>query len=633
MKERVKIFLFHFLCLIGLEGVFELVIFDHYMRTTIFSILLFILPICLFISILTQSFKKRINFILGILFYSFLGFWFSLELIFKRAFQVFFSISLFKLSDQVLAFGSETILSIIKNLPYVLLFFVPLILFIYFKEQLIPKRMKSKELLICLIVFILSFIPFQVYIHTFDEKSITYRLLNKINDSRQNIQNFGVLNATWLDISRAVYGFEEEIVVVVPPTKEDPEEIFEYDANILNIHFDKGNDPVINKFMKNDPGTKKNRYTGIFKGKNIIYITAESFHSSGVSSELTPTLYKLVHTGFVFENFYLPNNLSTIGGEFHSITGLYADDSILSQWREGKNVFPMGLANMFKNEGYNTFAYHNNNYTFQDRHNYLKSQGFDNFLGCNNGLENRMNCKLWPSSDIEMIDATTSDYINKDTPFLAYYMTVSGHFGYKKADNSMVSKNWDLVKDLPYNEETKGYLATQIELDRALELLIHRLEENGKLDDTVIVLLADHYPYGLGDENIEKLVGHPLDSVELHHSNLILWNSKLKTNKIEKVCMNIDVIPTIYNLFGLEYDSRLFMGKDIFSTTEGLAILGDRSWVTSQGTYYTSTGKFVSKNDEVDQNYIKNTNQMVYNCLNISRRMIESDYYQILKKK
>ena len=636
MRKNIKFFLFHFLCLLWLEGLFEIINFDNYMRTTVFSILFFILPVSIFITILTQIFSKKTNSIIGMIIYGILGFWFSLELIFNQTFQVFFSISLFGLADQAVAFGGETILAILKNLPYVILFFIPLGFFILFKDKLISKRISDKRLLnkqwlVCILVFILSLMPYQIYTRLLDEDSVTYRLLNKINDNMQNIQNLGVLNAAWLDVSRTITGFEEEIVVVVPPQDEGSDEIFEYDPNILDIDFEKGNNSVINKYMTQDTGTKKNRYTGIFKGKNIIYITAESFHMSGVSEELTPTLYKLINSGFVFENFYVPNNLSTIGGEFHSITGLYADHAILSKWRSGTNYFPMGLANMFKAEDYNVFAYHNNSYTFQDRDKYLKSQGFDKFFACYNGLEKKINCKPWPQSDVEMIDKTTSDYMDSSNPFLAYYMTVSGHFGYARNDNSITNKHWDLVKDLPYNEETRGYIATQIELDRALELLINRLEEKGILDDTVIVLQADHYPYGLGDENVETLVGHSLDSVELHHTNLIIWNSKVKTQKIDKVCMNIDVLPTVYNLFGLDYDSRLFMGKDIFSSTEGIAILKDRSWVTSQGTYYASSNKFVPKNGKVDQNYINNINQIVNNRLNISKRIIESDYYKILK--
>ena len=636
MKKNIRIILFHFLCLIWLEGLFEFINFDNYMRETILSIILFILPISLFISIFTHLFSKRINLIIGILIYGILGFWFSLEFIFKNVFQVFFSISLFTLTDQLMAFGGETILTIIKNLPFVILFFIPLILFIIFKDKLIcrhidNKHIMIKQLLVSVLVFILSIMPYQIYTRLLDVNSTTYNLLNKINDNVQNIQCLGVLNATWLDVSRTINGFEEEISVVIPPQEENPDEIFEYDYNILDIDFEKGNDSVINKYMLEDPGTKKNLYTGIFEGKNIIYITAESFHASAVSEELTPTLYKLIHSGFDFENFYVPNNLSTIGGEFQAITGLYANYNILSKWREGTNTFPMGLGNMFKNEGYDVYAYHNNSYTFQDRNKYLKSQGFDNFVACYNGLETKINCNMWPQSDVEMIDETMDDYINNSNPFLAYYMSVSGHFRYTKDSNSIVRKHWDLVKDLPYNEEIKGYIATQIELDKALELLITRLDEKGILDDTVIVLLADHYPYGLGDENVETLMGHSLDSVELHHTNLIIWNSKLKTRKIDKVCMSLDVLPTVYNLFGLEYDSRFFMGKDIFSTIEGLAILNDRSWVTSIGTYYASSAKFVSTNNESNQNYIKNTNQIVNNRLNISKRIIESNYYQILK--
>ena len=442
MRKNIKVFLFHLWCLIWLEGIFEIIIFEHYMRSTILSILFFILPVSIFISILTQLFSRKANTIIGIIIYSILGFWFSLEFIFKNTFQVFFSISLFGLTDQVIAFGGETLLTILKNLPFVILFFIPLLLFILFKNKLVCKRVLKKQLLASVLTFVLSLLPFQIYICLLDEESTTYQLLNKINDNMQNVQNLGVLNATLLDVSRTIVGFEEEIINVIPQQEEDSDEIFEYDYNALDIDFENGNDSVINKYMLQDTGTKKNRYTGIFEGRNIIYITAESFHMSGVSEELTPTLYKLVNSGFVFENFYVPNNLSTIGGEFQSLTGLYANYNVLGKWREGTNYFPMGLANMFKNENYNVFAYHNNNYTFQDRNKYLKSQGFDQYFACYNGLESKINCKRWPQSDIEMIDQTTSDYMDSSTPFLAYYMSVSGHFSYKKADNSIVSKNW-----------------------------------------------------------------------------------------------------------------------------------------------------------------------------------------------
>jgi phosphoglycerol transferase MdoB-like AlkP superfamily enzyme len=120
----------------------------------------------------------------------------------------------------------------------------------------------------------------------------------------------------------------------------------------------------------------------MFDGMNLIFVVAESFNEIAVSEELTPTLYKMVNNGFNFKNYYTSNNLSTIGGEFQALTGLYADNSLLSSWRGGEAYFPYGLGTMFKNDGYKTYAYHNNSAYFQDRNVYLKSQGFNNFKGC-----------------------------------------------------------------------------------------------------------------------------------------------------------------------------------------------------------------------------------------------------------
>lgn len=256
--------------------------------------------------------------------------------------------------------------------------------------------------------------------------------------------------------------------------------------------------------------------------------------------------------------------------------------------------------------------------------------GFDNFKACYNGLEKLINCKQWPESDVEMIEQTASDYLDNDK-FMAYYMTVSGHFEYNWG-NKMSKKHYEEVKDLPYSEPVKAYLATQIELDKALELLINKLEEKGKLDDTVIVLLCDHYPYGLKIEEINEVSNYQRDTVvEVNSNNLIIWNNKIKKTTVDKVAMSIDVIPTVYNLFGLKYDSRLFMGKDIFSDSEGIAFFKNRSWVTEKGTYLTSGNKMINNSEEVSEDYIKNISNIVANRMNMSRLIVKTNYYNVLK--
>jgi phosphoglycerol transferase MdoB-like AlkP superfamily enzyme len=164
---------------------------------------------------------------------------------------------------------------------------------------------------------------------------------------------------------------------------------------------------------------------------------------------------------------------------------------------------------------------------------------------------------------------------------------------------------------------------------KALELLISRLKEKGKLEETVIVLLADHYPYKLDINQINEASSYKRDAVvEVNHNSLIIWNSEITPTTIDKVCMSIDVIPTVYNLFNIPYDSRLIMGKDIFSTTEGIAIMKNRSWVTNKGTYYSSSKKFVPTGEPVSEDYISLINQIVSNRLSISKMIVSNNYYK-----
>ena len=140
-----------------------------------------------------------------------------------------------------------------------------------------------------------------------------------------------------------------------------------------------------------------------------------------------------------------------------------------------------------------------------------------------NGLEIT---ESWPESDLEMIDVTTGEYMNEE-PFHAYYMTVSGHLEYNFQGNAMAAKNQALVEDAPYSEHVRAYLACQIELDRALELLLERLEEAGVADNTVIALTADHYPYGLTPEEQSELAGHTLEeNFELYRNACILYEKR-----------------------------------------------------------------------------------------------------------
>ena len=651
LKRIFKKFFIWLFLLIFLEGSFTLIMKNSFSKESIINILFYTIISSSFLSIITGIFNSKINRINTSIILFILGILFSVQCVFYKVFKVYFSLFNLGLSDQVKSFFGDAVKFTLDNIIYILIFFIPFVFYLFYSRK--NKFYKNDLKCYCTygLIFIISIISFYFYIPT--TKHIVngaYDVYNNVNEVSLNIPKLGVLNTYSIDLYRMIFGFNTDIKNVNidedihkdeknknnEKSKEKKEEKKEYGYNTVELNLSKetSNNEIkqINEYISNEKGTKKNEYTGMFKDYNLVYITAESFDEIGVSEELTPTLYKLINSGLVFDNFYTPNNLSTIGGEFQALTGLFPDSSILRTWRNGNNYFPYGLGTIYKGLGYNTYAYHNNNYAFQDRHKYLASQGFDNYLGCFNGLEKRINCKIWPQSDIEMVEKTIPDYISSEAPFLAYYMTVSGHFAYTFNDNFIASKNRNLVKDLNLGEAAKAYVATQIELDRALEKLLNELELAGKLDKTVIVLQADHYPYELDLNSINSLSTFTRDeNVGINHNALIIWNNGLKNKHISKPCMSTDVLPTVYNLFGIDYDSRLFTGTDILSNSFGIAIMKNHSWVTEAGTYYSNTNEFKA-NIEVAEDYVRNVNNLVNNRLNISKLIIKDDYYNYLFK-
>ena len=371
----------------------------------------------------------------------------------------------------------------------------------------------------------------------------------------------------------------------------------------------------MNNYIKNQVPTYTNEYTGMFKGKNLIYIMAESFDGYFVDKELTPTLYKMIHDGFYFKNYYTPTNLSTIGGEFSLLTGLLPDLAVLNnQWNGNynnnghHNYYPYGLGNLFKDLDYDVYAYHDYFYNFQNRDYYLKDLGFDDYKACGNGMETRMDCSIFPASDDEMINGSIDDYINSDS-FMVYYVTVSGHAKWGFGYNAMAEKNKDLVSDLNYSDTVRAYISANLELEKAMTTLLDKLSAAGKLEDTVIVMASDHHPYFMEDEQMEELAGKELDKYSLYKNDLIIYNPSVEDVTVDKICNTIDVLPTVLNLFGIEYDSRLVVGKDILSDSDGVAIFADYSWLADNDDDYSNV---------VSNKYLVSKNIMVY------------DYYRYL---
>ena len=386
------------------------------------------------------------------------------------------------------------------------------------------------------------------------------------------------------------------------------------------------------------PPALENEYTGLFEGKNLILITAESFNYAIIDPELTPTLYRLSTKGIQFNNAFVPLwSGSTSGGELAVFCGL-AMNCEMNTYSSQKPFNTIGRQLM--NQGYFSRAYHNNDYCFYDRNKTHENLGYEKYIGMGNGLEEGVE-EVWPASDAEMIDFTLPQYIDQQ-PFSIYYMTVSAHCRYNFLGNAQSKKNQDLVQDLPYSTALKAYIACNLELEKGLTSLVAQLEEAGIADDTVIVMTADHFPYGLGtawgnDHNcLAELYGvDKYDEIERDRNTLIIWSGCLEDRDIEidaPVC-SLDILPTLSNLFGLEYDSRLTVGRDVLGTEEAIVPWPDGSWVTELGKYESSTKKFTPYVDEsqIPEGYVDRISALVRTRVNFSLSVQRCNFFTALQ--
>lgn len=654
MKRKLPLLLFYSFLIIYLELVYKSAVLNNVFSINMLTVIIFSTPFILINTLISCLFKEKINRIISVVLSIFITLIYISQYIYFEFYDSIFSIySIKEGTGQVFGeFFSAILKMVLDNIWVTLLFLPPFLLFIIFGKKIFNFERNKKASLITSGLSIVSIAICILFVQFYDSGMYSLKRLYKETHAPMiTINKVGLLSMEVLDLDRFVFGFEEKLYNINKPTdnKEEtkkPEETDEIKYNVLDIDFDKlisteENSMVksMHEYFKNVTPTKQNEYTGIFKGKNLIYITAEGFDKIAIDENLTPTLYKIVNNGFVFENYYQPLfTVSTSDGEYMFLNSLIPKEGVWSFYRSSNIYMPFGVGNVFKREGYSTVnAYHDHTYTYYNRDESHPNLGFDKYIGCGNGLEELINCKTWPESDVEMINATVDDYISSDN-FMTYYMTVSGHLNYTFTGNYISYKNKDLVKDLPYTDHVKAYLAANIELDRAIESLINKLKEKGKLDDTVIVISPDHYPYGLKTSELNEISDTDRsDKFEMFHTSLILYNSEMKENvKVTKYVSSIDVLPTIYNLFGIEYDSRLLMGRDALSDAEGLVILSDRSFINEFGSYNSITGKYTKFKEDVSNDYIEKLNHEVYQRFTMSSLLLYEkngvylDYYRKL---
>ena len=437
------------------------------------------------------------------------------------------------------------------------------------------------------------------------------------------------------------------------PIEEEPTPV-EYGWNVMDIDFDSliasAPDQTVkslHQYAASLTPSRQNEFTGLFEGKNLILITAEAFSKEVIDEEMTPALYRMANKGIVFEDYYQPAwGGSTSTGEFSVITGIVPANKIYSVKQSIGYNFYMTMGSQLMRLGYDSGAYHNGSYTFYDRNLTHTHYGYSKFIAMGNGMENGVeNC--WPESDEEMFKYIMPEYIESGNPFSLYFMTVSGHCAYSVTGNTMSRKHYDKFASTDASEVIKCYRAANYELELSMEYLINALEEAGIADDTVIVISTDHYPYGLEESAtwgttksyLPELYGfNPTANDQRDHSALIIWSGCLEDREepivVSTPTYSIDVLPTLSNLFGVEYDSRLLIGRDVFSDEEALVLWPDYSWKTEKGYFHGPSGVFwPAEGAEYDGEYVERIKSVVRNKITFSKGMLNYDYFNYIFKK
>ncbi len=460
------------------------------------------------------------------------------------------------------------------------------------------------------------------------------------------VSYFGLMTAMRLDTmnhDNSEEGGEFEPVIpekTAPPVPTPTPEII-WPKNMMNIDFtalaSKADDKLkkLDAYCATQEPTSQNKYTGLFKGKNLIMITAEAFTKEVISPELTPTLYRLSTKGFVFNDYIQPASAGTTGGEYQIIFGAMPTSGGKSFKNMATRNNYMTMGSQLNRLGYNGWAFHNNSYTFYSRNKTHVNLGYSNgFMGYGNGMEKYVT-KVWPESDLEMMEGTVPMYIDQ-APFNIYYMSVSGHNNYSVKSNAMTKKNWDRVQGLPYSDPVKSYIAANLELEDALAYLVRTLEEKGIADDTVIVLSADHFPYGLDDDSaklpyVSELYGYNVKNLmQRDHNALIMWSGCLEKEEpfvIDTPVFSLDILPTLSNLFGTEFDSRLFVGRDIFSEKAPLVYNMNYDWKTDLGTYIGKKFTPYDPNAVIPDGYVEQIKAEVRNRIRYCQLYNQTDFF------
>ena len=639
--------------------------------------LLFSLSAGSLLALLPILLPQRAGRILTVLLSFLLTLLFAAELIAKHTLQAYYPLSTLETAagNRLSDYAGVILPAIAAALPLLLLFFLPtLLLWPLFRWGLAQGQPPRRGVAIFAAAAVVFHLLGLAVVHAPWPGDLTpAKLYRSDTNFDDQVEQLGLVTMLRLDIKHMLFpakaGLDSDFdgldgldssgdgsggdtsAVEEPPVIDTSPNVMDVDLESLAANAPNEDVAWLANYFSSASPTRKNEYTGMFEGYNVIQLVIEGFSGYAIDPELTPTLYKLANEGFVFNNYYTAlHYTSTSNGECQTLLGLYPKNGNPITMKRtgvlGTNTY-FSLAQQLGREGYQVLGYHGN-YDMYGRQTSHTNLGYTwKQFGTGLDVDTTSSGEIaWPARDTQVIENSVDDYINSTEPFHVYYLTISGHMPY--ANNRIVQPYLEQVRALPYSQTTQNYMATVMEVDRALALLLEKLEEAGKLDKTLIIATGDHIPYsnaGVLEELSGRTFGSSKDLEALNESaidfdvyknTLILWSASMEEPvQVDKPCCQVDILPTVSNLLGLEYDSRMLSGRDILSDSEGLVIFTSRSWRSDRGFYnrYTQTftpAEGVTMTEEEQDQYVSTMKKLVEYKLACTPIIVENDFYNLL---
>ena len=516
---------------------------------------------------------------------------------------------------------------------------VPLVIYYSIKKVNEQTKITNKELFINLLVLVTLCSTFYgtvnlKFMQNKYQPISNKELFNYPSNPSTTVNQFGINGYLILDVKslfqkkvELTYEAPREAITVTEKHFDDTtwNKIIDEEKNSINNN--------LNNYYISRNQTIENDYTGYFEGKNLIMIMLESVNEIAINKEYFPTLYKIYSEGWSWENNYSPRNTCPTGNnEFSALTSLYSINNTCVARDYKNNTYFESMFNLFKNKGYDVSSYHDYTEQYYERSTLHKNLGSTYYGAKDLEIETSPIYGKWPS-DIDLIEKSYPIF-SSNKKYFAFLTTVTSHAPYNRS-SEYGDKYLDKFEDLDIPTDMKRYLSKLTEVDKALEALMKKLKQNNQLNNTVIVLFGDHYPYAIDTKTIGEMLDYDVDSVDIDKTPFVIYNSKITPEVHEEYTSYINILPTIANLFGLDYDARLYMGEDLFNDDyQSIVIFPNGSWKNEIAYYNANNNKitYLGENKYTDDEIIK-INKIVTSRLQMSTTSIKKNYFNYLKEK